>query len=107
VIRHATRPDMQPDPTCNPTRHATRPDMQLDPTCNPPTNACATCNRLPCRRGLCSDGLPCEPGGCGPGRSSPHEIVAKNKVFRFAAIVKPLRTRWVYEWEGWSEMRKM
>jgi hypothetical protein len=46
VIRHATRPDMQPDPTCNPTRHATRPDMQLDPTCNstrhatlPPTPA--------------------------------------------------------------------
>lgn len=75
-----------------------------DPTCNPPTNVCATFNRLPGRHGLCSVGLPCEPCSCGLGRPSSHENVVKNKVIRFAAIVKPLRTRWVYEWEGSCEM---
>lgn len=29
----------------------------------------------------------------------------KKSVETFAAIVKPLRTRWVYEWEGWMEKR--
>jgi hypothetical protein len=77
-----------------------------DPTRHPPTNVCATCDRLPGWRGLSSVDLPSEPASCSDGRSSGHEIVAKNKVFRFAAIVKPLRTRWVYEWEGWSEKRK-
>ena len=102
-------------------RHSPLPPLEFpgrDPTLHPPTDHRSTdvhtdhrstdvhtmCLRG--RRGSCSVGLPCEPVSCGHGRTSSPEIVAKNKVIRFAAIVKPLRTRWVYEWVGWSEMRK-
>jgi hypothetical protein len=93
-------------------RHSPLPPLEFpgrDPTLHPPTDHRSTDVHTMClrgRRGSCSVGLPCEPVSCGHGRTSSPEIVAKNKVIRFAAIVKPLRTRWVYEWVGWSEMRK-
>lgn len=70
-----------------------------------PLRSLAPIRSVPSGRGLRTVGLQYISSSSRACRSSAPEIVAKNNVFRFVTIVKPLRTRWVYEWEGWSETR--